>query len=238
MERHDANQTQSNSTTSSTPSLSFIFGALLTMLSGFVDAIGFSQLAGLYLSFMSGNSTRVGTQIVQGDFAGVEVGCAVIASFVIGSLLGTLLSDATGNSKNTPVLLLETALFSATVLLIISRDDYICLLPVVAAMGAQNCLQKTIAGADIGKGFITGALFGFGRTFARWLTGKGPFLACSVFAFSWLAFMTGVVAGSVAIGRLGLLNAILIPGSTIAALTVVIAIMERRRSDISAAARS
>ncbi len=32
----------------------------LSMLAGYVDAIGFIQLGGFFVSFMSGNSTRLG----------------------------------------------------------------------------------------------------------------------------------------------------------------------------------
>ena len=36
-----------------------LFAALLSGLAGFVDAIGFIKLGGFFVSFMSGNSTRL-----------------------------------------------------------------------------------------------------------------------------------------------------------------------------------
>lgn len=33
----------------------------ITLIAGYLDAVGFRSLQGLYVSFMSGNSTRLGT---------------------------------------------------------------------------------------------------------------------------------------------------------------------------------
>ena len=65
----------------------------LTALAGLVDAIGYTQLSGLYLSFMSGNSTRLGVMIAHGEVPGVGACLAVIGCFVAGACVGTLLAD-------------------------------------------------------------------------------------------------------------------------------------------------
>ena len=38
----------------------------LSALAGYVDGIGFLHLGGLFVSFMSGNSTRMGVSLAQG----------------------------------------------------------------------------------------------------------------------------------------------------------------------------
>src|SRR6202048_352862 len=40
----------------------------LSALAGYVDAIGFLHLGGLFVSFMSGNSTRLGVSLAEGQW--------------------------------------------------------------------------------------------------------------------------------------------------------------------------
>ena len=41
----------------------------LSALAGYVDAIGFLHLGGMFVSFMSGNSTRLGVSLAQGNWS-------------------------------------------------------------------------------------------------------------------------------------------------------------------------
>lgn len=45
------------------------FATFATLVAGFVDAVGYAHLGGLFLSFMSGNSTRFGLRIAQGQWS-------------------------------------------------------------------------------------------------------------------------------------------------------------------------
>ena len=40
----------------------------LSALAGYVDGIGFIHLGGLFVSFMSGNSTRLGVTLADGHY--------------------------------------------------------------------------------------------------------------------------------------------------------------------------
>ena len=42
----------------------------LSALAGYVDGIGFLHLGGLFVSFMSGNSTRMGVSLAEGAVVG------------------------------------------------------------------------------------------------------------------------------------------------------------------------
>ena len=44
-----------------------LLAAGLTATAGFVDGLAFIHLGGYFVSFMSGNSTRAGSDLVQGD---------------------------------------------------------------------------------------------------------------------------------------------------------------------------
>jgi uncharacterized membrane protein YoaK (UPF0700 family) len=58
-------------------------------------------------------------------------------------------------------------------------------------MGAQNALHQIVAGADVGKGFITGALFALGQSLAFWLRRRTPMSQAASNLLSWLAFVAG-----------------------------------------------
>jgi uncharacterized membrane protein YoaK (UPF0700 family) len=75
----------------------------LAALAGFVDALGFLKLGGLFVSFMSGNSTRLAagiTGVVPGSlFAG-----ALIAAFVGGVMAGETVGRLAGRRRKQAVL--------------------------------------------------------------------------------------------------------------------------------------
>jgi uncharacterized membrane protein YoaK (UPF0700 family) len=41
----------------------------LSAMAGYVDGIGFLHLGGLFVSFMSGNSTRLGVSLAEGNWS-------------------------------------------------------------------------------------------------------------------------------------------------------------------------
>ena len=45
-----------------------VLACALSALAGYVDGIGFIHLGGLFVSFMSGNSTRLGVSLAQANW--------------------------------------------------------------------------------------------------------------------------------------------------------------------------
>src|SRR5947208_1541360 len=66
-----------------------LYAACLSALAGYIDAIGFLSLGGFFVSFMSGNSTRLSVGLATGSRDAATAG-ALIASFVAGVVLGSL----------------------------------------------------------------------------------------------------------------------------------------------------
>ena len=60
----------------------------LSALAGFVDATGFIGLGGFFVSFMSGNTTRLAVGLAQGTVAAATA-AGLIAAFVLGVMGGT-----------------------------------------------------------------------------------------------------------------------------------------------------
>src|SRR5258708_36354508 len=62
----------------------------LSALAGYVDGIGYLYLGGLFVSFMSGNSTRMGVNLAQGQWMNAAEAFGVITLFVIRAAAGSL----------------------------------------------------------------------------------------------------------------------------------------------------
>lgn len=63
----------------------------LAALAEFVDAIGFLKSGGLFVSFMSGNSTRMAIGLAEATRLGVAA-AALIALFVLGVFLNQVMT--------------------------------------------------------------------------------------------------------------------------------------------------
>lgn len=119
-----------------------VFALSLTCMAGYLDAVGYTHLAGLYVSFMSGNSTRLGLAIAEGDRK-LLVPCAVvIIGFVAGAFIGSLIANAVSRFKLTAILATEIALLLSTIALSLDTASYAALLPICVAMGIQNPLMR------------------------------------------------------------------------------------------------
>ena len=73
----------------------------IAILAGFVDAIGFVESAGFFVSFMTGNSTRLAVGVAEGHRAALLAG-SIIAIFVTGVVAGSLIGARAGR-RRTPV---------------------------------------------------------------------------------------------------------------------------------------
>ncbi|MBI5129349.1 MAG: DUF1275 domain-containing protein [Rhodopseudomonas palustris] len=197
-----------------------VFALSLTCMAGFLDAVGYTHLAGLYVSFMSGNSTRLGIAIAEGDRQFLMPCGLVIIGFIAGAFIGSWIGDAVSRFKLTAILATEIALLLLTIALSLITSSYAALLPICVAMGIQNAAHETIVGVELGKSFITGFLFNFGKALSVLAQRRGGAAQVLVFGASWSAFLVGVVLGSLALRHFGLMGAM----SGAAGVLVVLAI--------------
>jgi len=75
-----------------------VLAGLLAALAGIVDAIGYLHLGGLFVSYMSGNSTQLAVALGQGSRPEAGTISELIALFVLGAAAGQswLTSPANG----------------------------------------------------------------------------------------------------------------------------------------------
>jgi len=115
-----------------------------TAVAGFVDAIGFLRLNGLFLGFMSGNSTRFAVAVARMRWAEAGRAGGVVLLFVAGVVVGTLIGRAAAAWRRPAILAGEAMLLVLGMAL--GRLGFAGAVPLVLAMGVQNAALQRSAG--------------------------------------------------------------------------------------------
>jgi uncharacterized membrane protein YoaK (UPF0700 family) len=174
-----------------------ILACALSALAGYVDAIGFLHLGGLYVAFMSGNSTRLGVSLAEGAWSGAAASLGLIALFVVGAAAGSLIVLGRGVNRQPLVLLAEALLLAAAAASDALGFPNVAVAAIVLAMGLENAVFQIQGGGGLGLTYVTGALVKVGqlavsalRGGARW--GWVPNLLL------WAALVAGSLCGAAA----------------------------------------
>lgn len=202
------------------------FGIVLTALAGFVDAIGFIRLGGLYTSLMSGNTTQLAVAIGDTEPHAAVLPLLLILAFLVGAFTGGALSALTPARWATPVILAFEAVSLLAAFAAAIADPHVghASLFLALAMGAQNAVLAHVQGFRAGATFVTGALFAFGQKLALAIAGRGPPFGWLGDGLVWLALLAGAVAGTLAHLCLDL-YALAVPASVLAILTMISAVL-------------
>jgi uncharacterized membrane protein YoaK (UPF0700 family) len=198
----------------------------LSALAGYVDAIGFLQLGGLFVSFMSGNSTRMGVFFAAGQWRPALEALGLIALFVIGAAAGSLIVLGRGVHRQPWVLFAEAALLAAAALCYAMGLANIAVAAIVMAMGLENAVFQIDGGAGLGLTYVTGALVKVGQLVAAALSG-GPRFAWLPNCLLWAAMAVGAVAGGLAYHWINL-GAIWFAAAAALALSAIVALTIHR----------
>lgn len=185
------------------------FATGLTAVAGYLDAVGFAEMSNLFVSFMSGNSTRLGTAIANGDLSVVWLSLRLIGAFLLGAALGGYLGVRVRHVIRR-VLQIEIIMLVVACGLVAQGWVRPAMLVVAAAMGLQNACFLTVSGAVIGRTFMTGAVVGFGQGLGRVLAGRGSLAQVMIYAMSWLTFIAGVAIGAATWHLLGPLKSLVL----------------------------
>ena len=202
-----------------------LLAALLAALAGYIDAVGFLQLGGFFVSFMSGNSTRLGVGAALGDLTVVATAGGLIALFVLGVIGGVLAAPEWWRWRRVSVLTLVTALLSIAAGLA-GQGSPVSAAFAALAMGALNAVFQRDGDIAIGVTYMTGALVRMGPRIAAALRG-GPVWDFAPFLMLWMSLTTGAVLGALSYARIG--GAALWVGAGVcAAVAALLAVRDRR----------
>ncbi|MBZ6078197.1 YoaK family protein [Microvirga puerhi] len=207
--------------------MQLFLGFLLTAVAGWVDAIGFLQLGGLYVSFMSGNSTQIGVGLGKMDLPTLVLPLALVGAFFAGAFVGNLLSLLAGRWCLSAVLGMISCLVG---LAFWSFDQggaiHSPTLILAGAMGAQNSALRRVNGIRTGATYVTGTLFGAGQDLAAAVLGRGPRWRWLLHLLAWASLVAGA-AGGAAMYNYASRWSLAIPTAVLVLLSGAIAIRER-----------
>lgn len=199
------------------------FVAGLSVLAGMTDAIGFLA-SGDFVSFMSGNTTRMAVAISDGNFDLIMRLALLIATFVLGNALGVMIARSC--RKRAWPLLALTALLLLAAGVCGKPFELLAMLAAILAMGMLNAAVEEVNGLPIGLTYVTGALSRFGRGLGRWLMGeRRPGWRMQL--VPWSGMLVGGVLGGWLEHHLGF--AALLASSALAALLGLASMMIPRR---------
>lgn len=161
-------------------------------LAGYVDAIGFLSANGYFVSFMSGNTTRLGVDLVSAPHSAL-VPALLIFGFVLGVFGGAIVAAGAGTKRKFAVLTMVAALLAGAAIADQAGARTASLALLVLAMGALNNTFQRDGEVSVGLTYMTGALVRCAQLLAAKVVGNG-----GNGWFSWLLLWAGLAVGAVA----------------------------------------
>jgi uncharacterized membrane protein YoaK (UPF0700 family) len=188
---------------------------LLATIAGFVDAYGIIAY-GVFVSFMSGNTTQTGYQTAEGLLGPAAASALAILFFFIGTFAGALLAGPAGQAAARR---LVSAFVAATLAAIIGLTQFgllstgFAVAMVSFAMGVFNSALSRVGAQAVSLAFVTGTLSRAGSHLALaarrapLTDSQGPWDThlhrTVMLARVWVGFLAGAILSGAATPRYG-----------------------------------
>lgn len=171
----------------------------IASLAGFVDALGFMIGDRYFVSFMSGNTTRLAVDLAAAP-ATALVPTLLIFGFVIGVAGGTVAAAAAGPWRKPVLMLLVAALLAIAGSLHSLGWNGAALGAMVLAMGAVNNTFQRDGEVAVGLTYMTGALVKLGQAIGGGLLGRRD-TGGGANLLLWCGLFGGASAGALLVAR-------------------------------------
>ena len=178
-----------------------ILATCLSALAGFVDAVAYIHLGGFFVSFMSGNTTRLGVSLAEGSSDAALAG-GLLVTFVVGVIFGSLTGHLCMPRRQPAVLVLVALLLACAAALSAAGRPLLAAIAMALAMGAENAVFELNGEVRIGLTYMTGTLVKLGQKITAALLG-GDRLGWTPYLFLWMGLASGGLAGALTFSRLG-----------------------------------
>ncbi|WBQ18181.1 YoaK family protein [Sphingobium yanoikuyae] len=169
------------------------FAIALAFLAGYVDALGFLTTSGFFVSFMSGNSTRLAVGIAS-ERSDATAAAILILCFVAGVGGGAIVGAIAGRRQSSAILIL-VAMLLAVAALMVGQSALGAAGLLALAMGAENTVLEREGEAPLGLTYMTGSLVRIGFGLAGIVTGR-RYPGWGSYALLWLGLVVGAVTGA------------------------------------------
>lgn len=165
----------------------------LAGLAGLVDATRFVVAGGYFTSFMSGNTTRMGVELVERPALALAP-LGLIACFLLGVIGGAVIARRTGGHRKRVLLGLVAALLGAGAGLLAAGLPIPFLGAAAMAMGLANNVFVRDGEVTVGVTYMTGALVRFGQGLAARID-RQPLTSTRGYGLLWSALALGAATG-------------------------------------------
>lgn len=182
--------------------------ASFAFIAGFVDSIGFLFLGGVFLSFMSGNTTRIATAMVDGNADLALLAGSAVLFFLLGVMEGALVRRVA--QRRVPrdrvrevVMLNMCMLFTIASVLVLFDAPRLAIIASSLGIGAMNSIFEREGEVSIPLTYMTGTLVKMGQRFVDAFFG-GSHSAWLAHLRMWAGLSLGAFTGAVVYRYLGL----------------------------------
>ncbi len=200
----------------------------LGLVAGYVDALGFILLGGVYASAMTGNTTQLAISLVRSQWAVVTPVGTTIGAFFLGALLASLMRRRLRRSPVELLLMAALILLVQAVRMCVPDSGWLELPMLAAAMAMQGQTITRFGVTSLQTIVVTSNLLRFAEALAARLSGEpGPDLVLP--GCTWFGYALGAGGGTLASIWLGL--PFLVPACVLSVVAVDLLILPPRGPD-------
>lgn len=177
----------------------------LAAVAGFVDAVGYLTLHGLFTAHVTGNAAKLGIAAAHADRPSVAAFAAAPVFFVAGIAAGTALVDRGRNALPLGLQAVLVAFYMAygsTVMRHGTVPDhrvaafYPLEAAAIVALGLQTAAFTSVAGETTRTTYLSGML----TRFAQGVVRGAPARRLALLAALWCVYVGGATAGAASLG--------------------------------------
>jgi uncharacterized membrane protein YoaK (UPF0700 family) len=198
----------------------------LTLLAaaGYLDAVAFLALSGIFVAFMSGNTTILGQSIAYGHWHTLAICAALIIGFFAGNILGNVITRWGGPRAHHIQSSATIAWVALGALLTVVVSPEIGLPVVAIGSGLINTALSRSTDVHVGLTYVTGTLVKAAHQLVYGIRTDDAWQWTTTVA-TWLVFACGAMAGGFGYRWIG------VSSIWIAVVALVIAAFLPHRSD-------
>jgi uncharacterized membrane protein YoaK (UPF0700 family) len=151
-----------------------IVAPALACVAGFIDAVGFITLRGLFVAHMSGNSVKLGVYTGRGLLSAAAPAGVAVALFIVGVGAGTVAAELASRRRLRSVAAIVLAIQAVLIVAFMAYGStqlsgrqvagrslggfYVLAGIAVASMGIQTSALRQLGGRTISTTYVTGVL--------------------------------------------------------------------------------
>ncbi|WP_291477984.1 YoaK family protein [Corynebacterium sp.] len=205
----------------------------LAAVAGYADSIGFMFYGGVFLSFMSGNSTRLAVSVVEDDGDLMRLAGRCIVLFMVGVMCGALAHRIVTRRwdrfrAREAVLATVSVLFLVSSVALLSGSEILAVSVLSVGVGAMNSVFERDGEVSIALTYMTGTLVKAGQRFVDSFFG-GQAAAWVYPLLMAMCLSAGAIVGAVVFFNFGLVAVYPLTALLVAVALVNQVVRGRRR---------